>query len=107
MEWIYFVLIIAFLTWSVQIYLVYHRQVDKIEAQIDATQTSQQDVILQAEEFEKRAQEVTEQLVDLKAESDTLEKTEKGLEQELGQYRQQQASRRPTRHRVDLDEGTE
>lgn len=107
MDWIYLVLIVAFVTWSVQIYMMYHKQVNKIEAQIELTQTSQQGVTVQAEEFEARAQELAEQLADVKAESETLEKTEKGMEQEVNQYRDQQASRRPTRHRVQIDNDAE
>ena len=107
MEWIYLILIIAFVTWTVQIIMVYRRQVDNIQAQIDLAFNSQQDVVLQAEEYEARAEELAGQLADLKAEADTLEKTEKGLEQEVNQYRQQQASRRPTRHRVETDDAAE
>ena len=107
MDWIYLVLIVAFLTWSVQIYMVYHRQVQQIQSQIEQTRTSQQDVTVQAEEYELRAQELTEQLADVKTEAETLEKTEKGLEQEVNQYRDQQASRRPTRHRVQINKDAE
>ena len=104
MDWIYLILIVAFFTWTVQIYMVYRRQVSRIQSQIEATQISQQDVTVQAEDYEARAEELAGQLADIKSEAETLEKTEKGLEQELGQFRQQQASRRPTRHRVQTDE---
>lgn len=107
MDWIYLVLIVAFVTWSVQIYMVYHRQVNKIQAQIEQTQLNQQDVTVQAEEYEARAQELAEQLADVKSEAETLEKTEKGLEQEVNQYRDQQSKRRPTRHRVQMDNDSE
>lgn len=103
MDWIYLILIIAFFIWSVQIIMVYRRQSANIELQIDATRNSQQDVVVQAEDYEARALDLTEQLSDLKTEADALGKTEKGLEQEVNQYRQQNASRRPTRHRVQLD----
>ncbi|MBT3601903.1 MAG: hypothetical protein HOE48_17435 [Candidatus Latescibacteria bacterium] len=107
MDWIYLVLIVAFVTWSVQIYLVYHRQVGKIQDQIEVTRISQQDVTVQAEEYEARALELTEQLADVKSEAETLDKTEKGLEQEVSQYREKQSSRRPTRHRVEIDKDSE
>lgn len=103
MEWIYLVLIIAFVVWSVQIVMVYRRQVSNIQTQIDVAFNSQQDVVLQAEEYELRAGEVAGQLADLKSELETLEQTEKKMEQEVNQFRQQQASRRPTRHRVETD----
>ncbi len=107
MEWIYLILIIAFVTWTVQILMVYRRQVDNIQAQIDIALNNQQDVAVQAEEYEARAEELAGQLADLKSESDTLEQTEKKIEQEVNQFRQQQASRRPTRHRVETDETVE
>ncbi|MGA1196582.1 MAG: hypothetical protein ACO36I_08810 [Candidatus Latescibacterota bacterium] len=107
MEWIYLILIIAFVTWTVQILMVYRRQVDNIQAQIEIALSNQQDVAVQAEEYEARAEELAEQLADLKSESDTLEQTEKKMEQEVNQFRQQQASRRPTRHRVETDETVE
>jgi peptidoglycan hydrolase CwlO-like protein len=103
LDWIYLFLITAFMIWSVQIYLVYARVVEKIQDQIASAQTSQEDVSAQAEEFEARAAELAEQLADLKSENDTLEKTEKGLKTELDQYRQNQEARRPTRHRVEMD----
>jgi predicted nuclease with TOPRIM domain len=107
LEWIYLILIIAFVTWTVQILMVYRRQVDNIQAQIEIALSNQQDVAVQAEEYEARAEELAEQLADLKSESDTLEQTEKKMEQEVNQFRQQQASRRPTRHRVETDETVE
>ena len=87
--------------------MVYRRQVVNIQAQIDLAVNSQQDVVVQAEEYEVRAEELAGQLADLKSEADALDKTEKGLEQEVNQYRQQQASRRPTRHRVETDDSVE
>jgi predicted nuclease with TOPRIM domain len=107
LEWIYLILIIAFVTWTAQILMVYRRQVDNIQAQIEIALSNQQDVAVQAEEYEARAEELAEQLADLKSESDTLEQTEKKMEQEVNQFRQQQASRRPTRHRVETDETVE
>jgi len=107
LEWIYLILIIAFVTWTVQILMVYRRQVDNIQAQIEIALSNQQDVAVQAEEYEARAEELAEQLADLKSESDTLEQTEKKMEQEVNQFRQQQASRRPTRQRVETDETVE
>jgi len=107
LDWIYLILIVAFIVWSIQIVMVYRRQAENIELQIDATRNSQQDVVVQAEDYEARAEELTGQLADLKTESESLEKTEKGLEQEVNQYRQQNASRRPTRHRVQLDGDSE
>lgn len=107
MEWIYLVLIIAFITWTVQIIMVYRRQVANIQTQIENTRNSQSDVTVQAEEYEERARELASELADLKSEADGLGKTEQGLEQEVKQFRQDTASRRPTRHRVELDEGGE
>lgn len=107
MEWIYLILIIAFVTWTVQIAMVYRRQVNNIQVQIDLALNNQQDVAVQAEEYEARAEELVGELTDLKSEADALDKTEKGLEQEVNQYRQQQASRRPTRHRVETDDSAE
>lgn len=104
MEWVYLILIIAFIIWTVQIIMVYRRQVDNIQKQIDAAQVNQQDTLKQAEDFESRAALLVEELAEIKAEAETLDKTEKGLEEEVNQYRAQQASRRPTRHRVQADE---
>ena len=107
MDWVYFGLIIIFLAWSVQIFMVYSRQVDKIKAQISVTESSQEEVVLQVEDFEARGQEASAQLTELKAESDDLEKTQKELQQALRESRQKQAFRRPTRHRVETDEDVE
>ena len=101
MECILLILILAFLIWSVQILMVYRKQVDKIDTQITLAQTNREEVTAQAETYEARGEELTEKLNDLKSEVESLEKTEKGLEKEVVQFQQQAASRRPTLHRVE------
>ena len=44
MEWILLILILVFLIWSVQILMVYRKQVDKIETQITLVQTNREEV---------------------------------------------------------------
>lgn len=64
-------------------------------------QTSQGETLEQAERYESRALDLTKELDELKGRSETLGRTEKGLEKELAQFRQREASRNPTRHRVE------
>ena len=87
--------------WTVQIVMVYRKQVEKIDAQVQMAQDNQAEVTEQAETYEARAQELATELEKLKGEIQSLEKVEKGLEKEVGQFLQQDASRRPTRHRVE------
>ncbi|MDP6040152.1 MAG: hypothetical protein QGG64_16500 [Candidatus Latescibacteria bacterium] len=101
MEWIFLILILAFIIWTIQLLMVYRKQVEKIDAQIHMAQSNQAEVTEQAERYEARAQELAGELADIKGEIDSLEKTEKGLEREVGQLGQQSSARRPTRHKVE------
>jgi len=95
---------IVFLIWAVQIVILYRRQAEKIEIQVQLALTNQEEIAQQAEEYETQAADLSEQLAGLKSELENLEKTEKGLEQEVEHYRRQGAERRPTRHRVEPEQ---
>ena len=95
-------MILAFMIWSIQILLVYRKQVDKIDAQIEQVETSRAEVLEQSETYEARGEELMAALNEIKSEVEGLEKTEKGLEREVEQF--QNASSRPTRHRVEPTE---
>ena len=107
MDWIYFILILAFVCWSAQIVMVYRRQSVRIDEQIEAARANQEGVAEQAETYEARAQELAGQLQELKEKASTLANTEKGLEAEVAKFRQQADSRRPTRFRVTPDQAPE
>jgi len=98
---IYVILTGVFLFWSGQILVVYRRQVKRMEEKIRAAKSSHGETLEQAEEYEERAEELSRELDELKARSETLERTEKTLERELMQFRQREAARNPTRHRVE------
>ena len=100
MEWFFLGMVLVFMIWMIQILMVYHKQVDKIDTHIELAETSRAEVTEQAESYEARCEELTETLNGLKSEVESLEKTEKGLEREVDQF-MQSASRRPTRHRVE------
>ena len=87
--------------WSVQILMIYRKQVDKIDTQITMAQTDREEVIAQAETYEVRGEELADKLNDLKSEVESLEGTEKGLQKAVVQFQQQATSRRPTRHRIE------
>lgn len=107
MEWVFLILIIAFVSWSVQILAVYRRLREKINAQVETAQASQAETLAQAQKYEIRAEELAQELADLKGTMDGLEKTEMRLEQEVADFRHQDAQRRPTRHRVEPDQNAE
>ena len=104
MEWFLLGIVLVFMIWSIQILMVYRKQVDKINMHIDLAETGRAEVTEQAESYEARGEELMETLNDLKSEVESLEKTEKGLEREVEQFVQDASRGRPTRHRVEPTE---
>ena len=107
MEWVLLILIIVFIIWSIQILMVYRRQGEKIDAQVQLAQANQTEILAQAEQYETRVAELSGRLEVLKSKMDGLEKTEMNLIKEMEQYKQQESQRRPTRHKVEPDSKTE
>ena len=104
MEWVYLILILIFIVWSIQLIFVYVRQAEKLDAQIKQAQVSQEDVVLQAEKYEAQAEEKGTRLRELESKASELESKEKQLGEQISSLKQKEASRRPTRHRVDNPE---
>ena len=101
MEWIYLVFIIAFVSWSVQILMVYRRQSERIDQQVQVAQTNQEELTQQAEDYEARVAELATELEELKGEVSDWEGREKAIQHQLHEHQERESIRNPTRHRVD------
>ncbi|MDA0749046.1 MAG: hypothetical protein O2954_21205 [bacterium] len=101
MEWVYLVLILAFISWSVQIILVFRRQSGRVDAQIAQFEATRSDVAQQAEQYENQAREKKETLQGLEQTAAELEKNEKELQTQISGLKGTDAARRPTRHKVE------
>ena len=101
MGWIYLVFIIAFVIWSVQILMVYKKQSERIDQQIQVAQTNQEEVTQQAEVYEARVAELATELEELKGEASDWEGKEKAIQRQLNENEERASRRNPTRHRVD------
>ena len=101
MEWFYLVLILAFFFWAAQMLFGYKRYSDRADDQIAQTISNEENVIKQAEGYEAQVAEKEEELKLLLEEDRTLEKRQKDLEAKVQELKQKEASRRPTRHRVE------
>ena len=101
MEWVFLVLILVFITWSAQMVFVYRRQAERIESQIRQTLASQEEVTEQAKQQEEQAAERKTELGDLQRKANELAEEEKSYQSQIIELKQQDADRRPTRHRVE------
>ena len=107
MEIVYLVLILVFLCWIVQMLMVFRKQVDQVTAQNQQIRESQGEVLEQAERLESAAKEKADMLKDLQVQLQKLGETESGLQSEIVSFKGAEASRRPTRHRVEGNESDE
>ena len=55
MDWVFLILILAFIAWCVQILYAYRRQADRIQIQIDQVLASEAEVSEQADQYEDQA----------------------------------------------------
>ncbi len=101
MDWVYLILILAFLTWSVQMVLAFRRQATAIEEQIAQAQASLDEVSSQAQRYEAQAEERKAELRELEQNVQQLSAREKGVQGQIISLKENDAARRPTRHRVD------
>jgi hypothetical protein len=101
LEWIYLVLIIAFGSWSIQIFMVYKKQSERIDQQIQVAKTNQEEVTQQAEVYEARVVELATELEELKGKESDWEGKEKAIQRQLSEHQERESRRNPTRHRVD------
>jgi flagellin len=72
LEWVYLILILAFVAWSVQMLMTYRRQIDRLQAQIDLALTNQGEVSEQAEHYENLSAEKKELLKELEEKAGEL-----------------------------------
>lgn len=101
MEWFYFTLILAFLFWCAQMLMGHKRQSDRIDVHIADTVSNEEDVLEQAEGYEAQAAEKEEEMSGLQEENQKLEQQQKDIESKVNELKRKEASRRPTRHRVE------
>ena len=101
MEWVYLILILAFVAWSVQMLMAYRRQVDRVQTQIDLALTNQGEVSEQAEHYESLSVEKKEQLKELEEKAEELADKEKELQAQILGLKERTGGRSPTRHKVD------
>lgn len=107
MDWVYLVLMLAFLTWSVQMVVAFRRQAARIEEQIEQTQASLREVCAQTERYEAQAEERKAQLQELAQNVQQLSTREKKVQGQIFSLKKNDAARRPTRHRVDTQGSSE
>ena len=100
MEWVYLILVVTFVVWSVQILVGYRRQVGQMDQQIQNAHENLGEATEQTERYEARFRELGDELERLREQATDWEKKEKELKERVNSHRQQDAVRRPTRHRV-------
>ena len=100
-DWVYLILMLAFLTWSVQMIVAFRRQAARIEEQIAQAQASYSEVCAQAEHYEAQAEERKVELRELEQNVQQLSAREKEVQGRIISLKENDAARRPTRHRVD------
>jgi len=101
MEWFFLILILAFVSWCAQMLMGFKRQSERIDAQIEATVSNDESIVQQAASYEAQVQEKEEERKELQTEEEKLAAQQNELESGVKELKQKDASRRPTRHRVD------
>jgi len=101
MDWLYLALVLAFLGWSIQLVLGYRRQSAALAMQIQQAQVNQEEVMHQAESYEAQAEEKKAEQKELNKKLEETEAKEKELQKQIIALKQREASRRPTRHKVE------
>ena len=104
MDWVYLVLILAFVSWSFQMYFAYKRQATHIDDVIEHTLRAQAETSEEADRYEAQAQELKEKQRALEDRAAELEGKETEIQSSLVGDKENSASLRPTRHRVDGSE---
>lgn len=100
-EWVYLILILAFLSWCIQIAFAYKRQAARIDDMVEQAVRTQAQVTEEAERQEAQAEELKARQRAVEERVRELEGKESDLQGRLGGKQADNASRRPTRHRVD------
>ena len=100
MEWVYLTLALAFLAWAAQMVLAYRRGAEIVAAQVAQARSNQEEILLQAECHETQAEEKKAELEELKGRAAELGGREKELQASILSLKQKEATRRPTRHKV-------
>ena len=101
MDWVYLVLVLAFIAWTFQIVFAYKRQAGRIDAMIEQAERTQAEVTEQAERHEAQAEELKTQLKQLEGRADELEGKEATLHGKITGRQDSDSSRSPTRHRAE------
>ena len=104
-DWVYLILMLAFLTWSVQMVVAFRRQAARIEEQIAQTEASHREVSAHAARCEAQVEEKKIELQRLQQNVQQLSAREKEVQGQIFSLKKSDAARRPTRHRVD-DQGS-
>jgi chromosome segregation ATPase len=103
-DWVYLVLILAFVSWSFQMFIAYKRQATHIDGMIEHARRTQAETSEEADRYEAQAEELKEQQKALEDKAGELEGKETEIQSSLVGTQENSASRRPTRHRVDGSE---
>ena len=104
MDWIFIVLTIAFIIWSGQIVYSYRRRVALINNQIEAARITKLEIAEQAEQYEVRAERLSAEKNELEQQVSSWTGKEESIKKLVDEKNQRDASRRPTRFKVDKPE---